>query len=295
MLFLRSTVSLIALFFSITVLSQTLPESQKRTIEGTVVNELGSPVTLSDASMEVIENQPAPYRSAIVQQQVRISNNTDREIKRIGLVISIESDNGGVGSSLPVVDWTRLKEGGLSIHNMRMSYPMIPVISETLTIRISGVSFADGSRWVPPRSNDFPMYSYLIRHRNSPLRVFDHRKIANDYRMKMKLTADNIVAYRLGILKDTPQEFSVRLGEWVNLDQATITKNKEIEILGLTEKLGFRKEDIFKPELHTRYSRTGQATKLEHGVAFFVAEVRFADGKVWQQNIAREFLVWDES
>lgn len=293
MKFLHPTVSLIALFFSITVLGQAFPETQKRTIEGMVVNELGSPVTLSDASMEVIENQSEPNRSSNVHHQVRILKNTDLDIKTVGLIISMEFDSGSIITLPTTVEWKRLNDGRLSIQNMKMSQPE-PLITDRLIFRISGVSFTDGSRWVPPRSDNFLMYASSIRNRNSPARISDYRKIANDYRMKLKFTTDNIVAYRLGILKDTPQEFSVRLADWITIDQSVVSKNKEIEILGSTEMLGFKKEDIFKPESHTRYSRTGQVIKREHGVAFFVAEVRFADGKVWQQNIAREFLVWDE-
>ncbi len=138
------------------------------------------------------------------------------------------------------------------------------------------------------------MMSSIVHQGTAPLRITNCKDLENNPRLKLLVKADNIVAYRLGVLKDTPQEFAINLGAWVNLNASNVAKDKEVEITASANQTGLSPQNIYKQEYFTKYTRLGQPTKIYHGVAVFVAAVELADGTIWQQDLRREFLIWDE-
>ena len=288
-------ITFIALIICTSVSGQPIPIPTKRTIQGTVEVENDCPVALFDASFEALEDQPLLYRSVIHQPQVKITNNSGRDIERVGLAFILEADNGGMMIGTALADKIKAGEMRSAMGMAAISDSNKPKVdTTTLKVRITGISFSDGSRWVPPRSNDVLFVMRTLHQREAPLILMNCKDIETNPHMKLRINAENIVAYRLGIVKDTANEFTVKLAEWRTPDAANLVKGKEIEINTAANQTGINTGDIFKLEYFTRYSRTGHSMKLPHGVAFFVAAVKFADGQVWQQDLRREFLVWNE-
>lgn len=161
---------------------------------------------------------------------------------------------------------------------------------EYFTARVLAVEFADGSRWVLPRSFDpFPLNCSLSQQ--SPVVFAICKSIAPSYQATLRFHTDNVLAYRLGVVKDTMDSFEVRLGEWVNLPQPP-AKGAEIEIKATDENPSVTQDKIFPQEPHLFQRKRSVARDLKGGAALFVAEVKFADGKSWAQSLKREDLLW---
>ena len=99
----------------------------------------------------------------------------------------------------------------------------------------------------------------------------------------MQIRDDNLVAYRLGILKDGPT-FEVRLGKWIELTDQQKRDRTAVDSGSLDP------DQLFSAESFERCPRGG--TELG-GVAFFVAELKFADSRIWRQDLTRDGLLWD--
>jgi hypothetical protein len=288
-----AVIAIIACLTCVSVSGQATQEPTKRTVQGTVEVENDCPVALSNVWMEVAENQPPPYRSAIQQEQVEITNRSHRDIKKIGLAIIQEFETGELGIVFP--SFANLKTGETRTAVFKGSTKTsFPKLNATLKIRVTGVSFADGTRWVPPRSTELHLFFCTLRHPDTPLLIVKCNNLEKDHRFRLSSRANNIAAFRLGVVKDTPQTFAVKLGEWVNLDAATVVKKNEFEIASSANQTGLKQSDFYPFELFTRYTQRGEAMKIRHGVAMFVAEVKFADGTIWKQDLRREYLIWSE-
>jgi hypothetical protein len=97
-----------------------------------------------------------------------------------------------------------------------------------------------------------------------------------------------IVAYRLGTVKDIPGTFEVRLGKWVELSEEPRTGSSFID-----QGTSLAPTDLLPKESEVRTLSDGRVMTQSFGVAIFVAEVRFADGRVWRQELTRDALLWN--
>jgi hypothetical protein len=96
-----------------------------------------------------------------------------------------------------------------------------------------------------------------------------------------------IVAYRLGTVKDTPTDFEVKVGKWVELSESDRGR-------GFTDNgTSLGPDDLLPRESDRRILSDGSVITQSFGVGIFVAEVRFAGGRVWHQDLTREALLWE--
>ena len=91
------------------------------------------------------------------------------------------------------------------------------------TARILAVEFADSSRWVAPRSFD-PIPLNCSLSQQSSVVIANCKSIDPSYQATLRFHSDKVLAYRLGVVKDTMDLYEVRLGEWVNLPQSPASR-----------------------------------------------------------------------
>jgi hypothetical protein len=97
-----------------------------------------------------------------------------------------------------------------------------------------------------------------------------------------------VVAYRLGVVKDTAGDFEIQLGEWVELNDEQTNQRA----IFADEATSLKAEQIFPRTAYRGFGGPSREIIEWGGVAIFVAELRFADGRTWQQGLTREALLW---
>ena len=157
-----------------------------------------------------------------------------------------------------------------------------------LTIRVRGVEFEDGTHWAAPRIVSSPLTNPAIQQRGSPLTIRNCNWRNDTYATELWAVEPKIVAYRLGTVKDTTDYFAVRLGKWVELSDGEHDRGSIFTDDGTS--LG--PNELFPKESDVRTLSDGRVITQSFGVAIFVAEVRFADGRVWRQDLTRNGLFW---
>ena len=157
-----------------------------------------------------------------------------------------------------------------------------------LTVRVRGAEFEDGSHWAAPRLSSSPLITAQIVRQRSPLYMRNCNWRNDTYVAELRPVEHQIVAYRLGTVKDIPGTFEVRLGKWVELSEEPDRGNSFVD-----EGASLGVDDLFPKESEVRTLSNGRVMTQTFGVAIFVAEVRFANGRIWRQVLTRDALVWN--
>lgn len=270
---------------------QVQPESKRLVIPGSAEIAEGCPVSLSDANFVRLEHSLAKYRFEIVQTEVKIHNLSERKIRRLMIGFEFENSHGGSSSLMHSVDAIGVNEN----HRVIATNMSIKSNSETdfgyFSAKVLSIEFEDRSHWVAPRSFwVFPLQSYF--HQHGPLTVRMCEKIDSSYEATLRFNSDEVMAYRLGVVRDTINGFEVRLGDWVYMP-ASPAKGSDLPIKASDENASLTQDRIFPLEEHSILTKSGIVKNLRGGVSIFVAEAKLMDGKIWSQSLKREDLLYD--
>jgi hypothetical protein len=288
------TIRLLFLQFSLLALVAVSPStmrsqsaSKRSVIAGAAETAPDCPVAASDANFVLLEHSAAEYRFEVVQTEVKLHNVSGRAIKRVQVGFEFEYPEGGLTRNSHSTD-VGLAENDSRIFTITKTSLKSNSIRGVgyFTARVLAVEFADGSRWVAPRSFN-PLPLNICLNQQSSVIFATCKGIAPSYQATLRFHTDNVLAYRLGVVKDTMDSFEVRLGEWVSLPQLP-AKGAEIEIRSTDENPSLTQAKIFPQESHL-YS---VSQNRKGGVGLFVAEVKFMDGTSWTQSLKREDLLW---
>jgi hypothetical protein len=254
-------------------------------VEGAVEPAYGSPVRLSDPSYRVVETDSKPKRLQLIGNTVTVENISGRRIRRLHLKFTFAHDNGGSVEGNEAVDRLAVGESrvlGRSI--LKMSWFASSNDLE-LTVRPTGAEFEDGSHWAAPRDVKHPLLRETLSQPRSHLIIRQLSWVNDSYEAVLEIGQERVVAYRLGVVKDTPNSFEVRIGKWIDL--------KEADGLKFTDNsVSLSPGQVFAREIYSLFTRGGKEITHPGGVAIFVAELRFANGRIWQQDTSRDALFW---
>ncbi|MEP7342998.1 MAG: hypothetical protein ABI977_35045, partial [Acidobacteriota bacterium] len=266
--------------------------TRRSVIPGSAETAEGCPVTASDASFVLLEHSAAEHRFEVVQNQVKLHNVSSRAIRRVHVGFEFEYPEGGLTRGRHRMDEGLAENESRIFTATNMSYKTNSIRSVGyFAARVLAVEFADGARWIVPRSFD-PIPLNICLSQQSSVVFANCKSIDPSYQATLRFHSDKVLAYRLGVVKDTMDSYEVRLGEWVNLPRPP-AKGSEIEIQATDENPSLAPDKIFLLEPHLFQRKHGVARDRKGGVALFVAEVKFTDGKDWIQSLKREDLIWD--
>jgi len=159
-----------------------------------------------------------------------------------------------------------------------------------LIVRVRGAEFEDGTHWAAPRLSSSPLYFPFIRQPGSSLQMLNCQWKGDTYSAWFfPHSSPPIVAYRLGCVKDIPGDFEVKLGRWVEVSQGEHDRGSSF----VDEGTSLGPTDLFPKESEVRTLSGGGVITHSFGVGIFIAEVRFADGRVWRQDLSRNALFWN--
>ncbi|MGE0126920.1 MAG: hypothetical protein AB7U82_02355 [Blastocatellales bacterium] len=266
---------------------------KSRVVKGYTEVADGCPVTLSDATYLLTEYFGGEQKYKITKESVKITNASARGIAKVIVSFSFEG-GGGMGmiitqaGPIPIGEtYNQVSGGYLESPGSHNGHPMI--------VRPFAVEFADGTHWIAPRTPYNRLRWMSLIKQLGPLTVRECRDLNKSYRAVVKVNLDHVVAYRLGVVKDTPSGFEVRLGRWVDAPQPTASKDgPRFAISANDEVVSLTQAEIFRPEKHIATYRDRTSSTDYCGVALFVAGVRLADGTVIEQNLDRNELLWGE-
>jgi hypothetical protein len=217
---------------------------------------------------------------------VRVENISTRAIKRLMLLFTWKStfrSSVQVALDALAVGETRDYLG----HDIKLILPS-DAVEMTLSVIPTGAAFEDGSHWAAPRTLSRPLEVLCLGSR-SPITLRECELDDRSYRITFDVADQRIVAYRLGIIEDTPDRFTVKLGKWVDLAEAK--QNRGGGFLDSGQSVG--DDHIFHKDAGEKDSGDGKAVTVPVSTAVFVAALRFADGHVWSQDTRRQELLWD--
>jgi len=267
------------------------PQDKLLLIEGRTETAVGCPVTLSEARyqrLKVITPQDGLTEAV---NQVKIENVSGRAIRKVYILFRHDGKDGGMMGSGVTTKSINAGETLFSRHPYRIGTGDKTVVGYegVFTAFAEAVEFEDDTHWVTPRRVDFPMMQQALNSQPSPLVVRKCDDIDTGYRAILMTNSNLVVAYRLGVVKDTPNSFEVRVGEWITMPEASTPNRAEIKIAATDPTVSLPQSWLFKREKsrHSEFSGSFHA-----GVALFVAEVKLADGTIWKQNLTRDELIW---
>lgn len=283
------------LAFSSIALPQTqeLPQDKMMLVEGLVETAAGCPVVLSGTKHrrpKILKPQDGLQK---VYDQVEIENISGKPLKKVIVAFRHDGPKGGmlrtdsastaigVGEKLDFKKSYQIGSGDRTTEGYNGVY----------TALVLAVEFDDGTHWVKPRTADDPMTWQALHLQPAPLVVKKCDDIDGSYRATLLTRSNQVVAYRLGVVKDLPNNFEVRLGEWMAMPEAVTPEQAEIKISATDPKVSLPQSWLFKRE-KVRFERLGYPVSQIAGVALFVAEVKLADGTIWKQNLTRDELMW---
>lgn len=286
-------VALCLLAFHSIALAQTQepPQDKMMLVEGLVETAAGCPVELSEPKCRqprVITPQDGLKE---VHQEVKVENISGKAIRRAIIIFHHDEPSGGstghisgtnsigVGGSLIFKNTYRIGTKGKAI----VGY------SGIFSVTTLAVEFEDGTHWVKPRTANHALTLQSLSSQSAPLIVRRCDKIDEGYQATLLTRSDQVVAYRLGAVKDTPTGFEVRLGEWVTMPETVTPRQTELKISAADPKVSLPQSWLFKRE---EVRRNEVSPPFLAGVALFIGEVRLADGTVWKQNLSRDELLW---
>lgn len=254
-------------------------------VEGAVESAYGSPVRLSEPSYTLVELDSRTKKLQIIGHTVRIENLSGRRIRRLHLKFTFAHDTGGFGEGNEVEDQLAVEESRvLDRSNFKMSW-FAESNDLALTVRATGAEFEDGSHWAAPRDVKHPLYGETVSQPTSHLIIRRLSWVNDSYEAVLEIGQEKVVAYRLGVVKDTPNSFEVRIGKWIDLKEADGRKFADNSV-------SLSPGQVFAREIYSLFTRGGKEITHPGGVAIFVAELRFADGRIWEQDTSRDALFW---
>jgi hypothetical protein len=254
----------------------------------------GSPVELSDARYTLLRFKTEASKFQLVAEAVKIRNVSGRTIRRLSLrfVHNHLDYSGDVcrGSPTNFVAVDELAAGETRVFtNDRYKTTWFAQENDlALTVIAAGAVFTDGSHWAALRSDWCPLSRDCLSQPGSSLMSRECKLTDDAYSFLLEVGDPQIVAYRLGIVRDTADSFEVRMGDWIELTDHQRVRGARLVDAGksLSSKL------IFPRQAYVSIVDGKQVT-TPVGVAIFVAELRFADGRIWRQEQSREALFWN--
>ena len=281
-------------FLLILVSTQFARQSQPPAVEhsehaGTIGFAKGSPVVLSSPAYTVEQTRGARLQWRIVGDTVSVRNKSHRPLRQLILLFEYKmgGQRGARRSSRSVYE---LRAGEMRVvHSTSNIRGYGRVQDWQLTVTVIGAEFVDGGRWAAPRDTARPLQSGTLRQPDSPLLIREFIWTDLGYRAKLQVGNERVVGYRLGIVRDAPGKFEVRIGRWVDLTHEQ-TSGKQIfadDMKSLSAK------QIFPPQPCPRSAPQTPEPGERCGVAVFVAELRFGDGRRWEQDLERTALLWN--
>ena len=266
---------------------------EQTTVAGNTQATTGSPVELSDASYTLLRFKSEASKFQLVAEAVRIRNVSGRAIRRLSLRFVLNhlgfSEDVCRGSVRGFIAVDELAAGETrDFTNDRIKTTWFAQKNDlALTVIAAGAEFTDGSHWAALRSQWCPLSADCLSQPGS-LMSRECKLTDDTYSFLLEVGDPQIVAYRLGIVRDTADSFEVRMGDWIELTDDQRARGARLVDAGksLSSKLIFPRQAVV--------STVGekQITTLV-GVAIFVAELRFADGRIWSQDPSREALFWN--
>jgi hypothetical protein len=264
-------------------------------IAGRVENSVESPVELSDARYTLVIQKEEPARAQLVAHGVKIRNVSGRAIRRLMLrfVIHHESLNpdkcrSSVISVVAVDTLAATEMRDFTDYNIRVGW-FGSTDGRSLTVLASGAQFEDGQYWAAPRKELCPLSRECLSQSASYLMARRCTVTDDSYSLTLEVGDPKIVAYRLGVVSDTADSFAVRTGEWIELTEVQRARGAKVVDSGNS----LSPEMIFPRETFVSILEGGKQITTRGGVSIFVAELRFADGRVWRQDTSRAALFWD--
>jgi hypothetical protein len=262
---------------------------ERRSVPGVAVVMPESPVQLSEPSYTLERSRKAPDKLQIDSGVVTVTNTSGRDIRRLSLIFTYKlgASYGGLQNRSAVnqlrAGETRAVQDKTTIRNFAEG------MDWTLTVTPTGAEFADDTYWAAPRDKQRPLLMQYLSQPGSYLQVREFQWVNQGYQATLQVGNAKVVAYRLGIVKDTAENFEVRIGNWIELND----EQTNHRAMFTDESNSLNAEQIFSREAYTWHDVQGKAIIERGGVAIFVAELKFADGRTWQQDTTREALLWD--
>jgi hypothetical protein len=261
---------------------------ERRVVPGTIAAVPASPCQLAEPSYGVERSKDAPDKLQINGGAVTVTNISGRDIQQ--LYLSFTFKHGGWYGSVEnrsTVD--QLHAGETRVAQSKIIIGGVEGQNWTLKVTPTGARFTDGTYWAAPRDNRRPLLMECLSQPSSYMRVSNFQWTDNAYQATLRVDNAKVTAYRLGIVKDTTDSFEVRIGRWVDLnDEQTLN-----HALFTDESTSLNAEQVFAREAYARPGPQGKEIVDRGGVAIFIAELRFADGRTWRQDTTREALFWN--
>jgi hypothetical protein len=266
--------------------SQSVLESH--VVPGTVADVPESPVQLAEPSYGFERSTDAPDKLQITGGAVTVTNISGRDIQQVYLIFTFKH-RASYGSLENRSTVDQLHAGETRVAQSKITIRGFVSQNWTLTVTPTGARFADGVYWAAPRENRRPLLMERLSQPSSYLRVRSVRWTDNAYQAALQVDNAKVTAYRLGIVKDTADSFEVRIGRWVKLNDEQTNNHA----LFTDESNSLNAEQVFARQAYTRPGAQGKEIVDWGGVAIFIAELRFADGRTWRQDTTREALFWN--
>lgn len=263
-------------------------------IEGRTEAAPDCPVLLSDARSwrpRVLTKQDG---SQEVRMEVKIQNVSGKAIRRAVVIFREDNPEGGQLNHGTATNPIKTHETLVLPYKYRTGTSGKPIedYNGIFSVLVPAVEFADGTHWVRPSTADIFITRTALSQRSVHLFVRECKDIDTNYHALLETNSDKVVAYRLGVVKDTPTSYEVRVGSWIRMAQPSTPRQTRFEISATDEQISLPQAQIFQRE-KLRYERlSGRVSAELGGVALFVAEVELADGTVWKQNLTRDELMW---
>jgi hypothetical protein len=262
---------------------------ERHEVPGVVIEMAESPVALSRPKYTLERCKGWPDKMKIVGDEVTVRNVGGGDIRRLLLVFSYKQGASYDGVQNRVaVDQLRAGEKR-EVHSRTTIGEFAKGTDWRLTVMPTGAEFADDSHWAAPRNNWRPLLMDYLSQPTSYLQFREFKWTNHGYQATLQVCDAKVVAYRLGIVKDTAENFEVRIGNWVEL-----TDEQSNRRAIFTDELNsLSAAQIFSREAYTWHGAQGKDVTEWGGVAIFVAELKLADGRTWQQNATRDALLWN--
>ncbi len=283
------------LAFSSIALPQTqeLPQDKMMLVEGLVETAAGCPVALSEPTFRRLRILTPQDGLKEVHEEVKIENISGKAIRKVIVAFRYDGPDGGMMRLDRATKPIGIGEVLVSKHTYKVGSgdKTVEGYNGVFTALAIAVEFEDDTHWVKPYTADDQLIimRQALSNQPSPLVVARCDNIDEGYRATLQTRSDGVVAYRLGVVKDLPDNFDVRLGEWIAMPETVTPKNTEIKISAADPKVSLPQSWLFKREKVRRNATTGSFLA---GGALFVAEVKLADGTIWKQNLTRDELMW---
>lgn len=271
---------------------QDQPQDDMLLIEGLTETVFDCPVSLSEAKCRrprIITPQDGLKE---VREEVKVENISGKAIRKVIVGFRHDGRNGGM---MRIDAPTKTIGNGEEVvfkysYRIGSGDKVIEGYDSVFTVLAIAVEFEDDTHWVKPRTADDPLTLPALHRQPAPLVVRRCDDIDESYRATLLASSDQVVAYRLGMVKDTPNSFEIRLGEWMTMPETIGAPGQaEIKISAADHKVSLPQSWLFKREKVRRNQFSGSFLA---GVALFVAEVKLADGTIWKQNLTRDELLW---